>query len=180
MVHCTNCGFELPEGAGYCPKCGTTVAKVEEKSVASAPAKPTTGEPIIATWGERFVAWLIDVLIVGAVAWIIGAVVGFTGNLIPGWPSWIPFFSINLTGVIQFFYWLLMEGVYGQSFGKMVMKLKVTTLDGKPANMGQAAIQSVGKAFILVIDLVLGWFLFNKKRQRVFNYLSKTIVVRTS
>ena len=180
MGHCTNCGVELPEGAGFCPKCGTTVAKVEGPTVVAPVSAPIAGEPVIATWGERFVAWLIDVLIVGAVAWIIGAVAGFTGNLIPGWPSWIPFFSLNLTGVLQFFYWMLMEGAYGQSFGKMVMKLKVTMLDGKPANMGQSAIQSLGKAFILFIDVLLGFFLFNKKRQRVFNYLSRTIVVRAS
>jgi len=44
--------------------------------------------------------------------------------------------------------------------------------------MGQAAIQSVGKAFILWLDVLLGWLLFSKKRQRVFSYLSGTIVVR--
>jgi uncharacterized RDD family membrane protein YckC len=73
---------------------------------------------------------------------------------------------------------MLMEGLYGQSLGKMIMKLKVTRLDGKPTNLTQAAIQSVGKAFLLPLDCILGWILYPTKRQRLFNYLSETIVTR--
>jgi hypothetical protein len=38
--------------------------------------------------------------------------------------------------------------------------------------MGQAAVESVGKAFLLPLDCLLGWIL------RIFNYLSETIVIR--
>jgi uncharacterized RDD family membrane protein YckC len=61
----------------------------------------------------------------------------------------------------------------------MIMHIKVTTLDGKPAGPGRAAIESVGKAYLLPIDLILGWILHPAKMQRIFNYLSGTIVIRT-
>jgi uncharacterized RDD family membrane protein YckC len=44
--------------------------------------------------------------------------------------------------------------------------------------MAQAALESVGKAFLLPLDLILGWILHPRKRQRILNYLSGTIVLR--
>jgi len=179
MTSCKNCGYELPEGAMYCPKCGTpttpaveTVAPVDLAGVLKR-----------ATWGERFVAWLIDVVIIGAIASIISGIASLGGmatsvNLVPGWPTWLPFFNVGLNEVFLFIYWMLMEGSYGHSFGKMIMKLKVTRLDGSQPNMAQSALQSVGKAFFLWLDALLGWILFPKRRQRIFNYLSETVVIR--
>lgn len=95
-------------------------------------------------------------------------------------PNWIPFVDLGLSNVVYFLYWMFMDGIYGQSIGKAVMKIKVTRLDGKPMDMGQAALESVGKAFLLPLDCILGWIFYPKKRQRIFSYLSQTIVVRTS
>jgi uncharacterized RDD family membrane protein YckC len=179
MASCTNCGFELPEGAVFCPKCGTSVA-VPAQAVAPAASADVLK---LATWGERFVAWLIDVVIIGAIAAVIGGIAGLAGmatsvHLLQGAPTWVPFVNPGLSEVFYFLYWLILEGSYGRSFGKMVMRLKVTRMDGSSMTMVQSAIQSVGKAFIVWLDVLLGWFLFSKKRQRVFNYLSGTIVVR--
>jgi len=44
--------------------------------------------------------------------------------------------------------------------------------------MAQAAIESIGKAFLLPLDCIIGWILYPSRRQRLFNYLSDTIVVR--
>lgn len=168
MPYCKNCGTELPEGASYCPRCGTQV----EIEVG----------PTLAYWGERFVAWLIDVIILGAILILVKFLVG------PAWPSltwesnflrWVPFVDFGLNNVVYFLYWMFTEGFYGQSFGKMIMRLQVTRLNGKPANIVQVAIESVGKAFILPIDCIIGWILYTKRRQRLFNYLSETIVVKT-
>ena len=73
---------------------------------------------------------------------------------------------------------MLMEGIYGSKLGKMLMRLKVTKLDGEPIDMAQAALESVGKAFLLPLDLILGWIFHPRKRQRIFSYLSGTIVLR--
>jgi hypothetical protein len=51
-------------------------------------------------------------------------------------------------------------------------------LDGSEIGMGNAAVESLGKAFLLPLDCILGWFLYPKRRQRIFNYLSQTIVIK--
>jgi uncharacterized RDD family membrane protein YckC len=194
MAYCKNCGYTLPEGAVYCPRCGTAVTKKEEAPVGVPPSQPAevvspstsvASELKLAYWWERFLAWLIDVAIISAASWIVSFVAGLGGivtsfNLLPGWLSWIPFFSFGLTGVLQFLYWTIMEGTYAQSFGKMVLRIKVTRLDGSRPSLGHSALQSLGKAFILWIDALLGWILYPKRRQRVFNFLSGTIVVRAA
>jgi uncharacterized RDD family membrane protein YckC len=72
-----------------------------------------------------------------------------------------------------------MEGSSGQSVGKMVMRLKIVHVDGTQVNMGNAAVESVGKAFLLPLDCIVGWILYPRSRQRLFNHISRTIVVRT-
>ena len=71
-----------------------------------------------------------------------------------------------------------MEGNYGQSLGKMVMKIEVAHEDGGSIDYGRAAIQSVGKAFLLPVDLILGWILYPQREQRLFNKISETVVVK--
>ena len=181
MSCCKKCGNDLPEAAKYCPACGTSTS-TEEAPVASTVRVVSDQSDVsgvkLAFWGERFVAWLIDAIIIGIVAGILGLfslIVGVTWSF---WPSWIPFFNFNLSGVIFFLYWMFMDGLYGQSIGKMIMHLRVTRLDGGQINILAAALESVGKAFLLPLDCLLGWFLYPKGRQRIFNYISETIVVR--
>jgi len=179
MPYCRRCGTELPEGASYCPKCGTAVLLEEAPA---APVAPVTPALKLAFWGERFVAWLIDVVILGVVVGAIGLLlwwlVAQPFTWVPGWPSWLPFLNFGPSSVIYFVYWMFMEGAYGQSIGKMIMRIKVTRLDGRPVGMAYAALESVGKAFLLPLDCLLGWILYPRRRQRIFNYLSETIVVR--
>jgi uncharacterized RDD family membrane protein YckC len=176
MPYCKKCGNEFPKGAKYCSACGTAVSGEETPAT---PLTPVAVEPKLAFWGERFVAWIIDVVIIGTIVFILN-LAGLTFTWWSGWPNWIPFFNFNVNGVVLFLYWMLMDGVYGQSFGKMVMRLKVTQLDGIQIGMGPATLESVGKAFLLPLDCLIGWLLYPRRRQRIFNYLSRTIVVKTT
>jgi len=169
MSYCKKCGTELPEGSAYCPKCGTPTQSAAEPAF-----RP-------AYWGERFVAWLIDIAILGAISALIGFFLwaGWPSyGLVQGFPNWIPFVNFGSSNVVHFLYWMLMDGIYGQSLGKMIMKIKVVQLDGARVDMPQAALESVGKAFLLPFDCLLGWILYPSKGQRLFNYLSNTIVVK--
>jgi len=180
MPYCNKCGNELPEGAKYCPVCGTTVSMEEAPAASAVPAAPAAPEVSglkLAFWWERFVAWVIDAVIVGAIVGILGLFAWFASiTWWSGWPGWIPFFNFN--GIFLFLYWLFMDGTYGQSFGKMVMRIKVTRLDGSQIGMGNAALESVGKAFLLPLDVLLGWILYPRRRQRLFNHISETIVIK--
>jgi len=169
MPYCKNCGSELSEEAAYCPKCGSPVEALTQLK--------------LAYWSERFVAWLLDVIIISVILTLVRFFMpvvwpGFSS--LPSFFGWFSVFDFGFSSVVQFLYWMLMEGWYGQSFGKMVMRLKVTRLDGSPIAIEQAAVESVGKAFLLPLDCILGWLLYPRRRQRIFNYLSETIVVKAS
>lgn len=182
MPYCQKCGNELPEGAKYCPICGTAVTTREATAPSTAPTAPVRAEPPglkLAFWWERFIAWLIDIIILGVIVGILGLFAWFASiTWWSAWPGWLPFFNFSLGGVIYFLYWLFMDGAYGQSFGKMFLRLKVTRLDGSQIGMGNAALESLGKAFLLPLDCLIGWIVYPKKRQRLFNYLSETIVIK--
>lgn len=181
MSYCKKCGNALPEGAMFCPVCGTAVAEEQASAMPSAPAGTVPVEPRfeLAFWWERIVAWFIDVAIIWVILFFLGLVSWFTFQpTLAGWPAWIPFF--NVSSIAYFLYWMLMEGAHGQSFGKMIMRIKVTQLDGSQVNMANAAVESVGKAFFLPLDLLIGWLLYPRRRQRIFNYLSNTIVIKVT
>jgi hypothetical protein len=54
----------------------------------------------------------------------------------------------------------------------------VVKLDGKKPTLMMTALSSFGKAFVLPLDLMLGWIFTNQKRQRIFNKISDTIVIK--
>lgn len=161
MPYCRQCGAQLPDGAIYCPNCGAAVGM----------------QPVLASWGDRFIAWLIDFIILGVflsfIAWP-------SYLLMPHLPRWFPFVEWGFNNIVYFLYWMFMEGYGGQSIGKMVMRIKVTQLDGRPADLGQAAIESIGKAFLLPIDVLIGLIFYQEYKQRLFSYLSNTIVVKAA
>ena len=151
-----------------------------ESPQGSAPAPP---EIHLAKWTDRFFAWLIDFIIVNIVVNAVFAAVAF--------PSWFgradrwwdgDLFGSPLhylvTSAAFFAYWAFFETARGQSIGKIILKLKTVDLAGRPAGARSIAIQSFGKAFLLPIDVILGWIFTSERRQRIFNRASDTIVIK--
>jgi len=155
MVYCKKCGKELSEDAEYCSSCG---------------ARQHVDELVLASWGERLVAFIIDSLLVGIVAGMVA------------WPlRWhdpFPFLNVGVNSVFLFLYWTYLEGTEGQSLGKRAMKIRVTDLRGEPIDMSRSMYQAIGKAFLMPLDVIIGWLLYPDRQQRLFNYLSGTIVVK--
>ncbi len=120
----------------------------------------------LAKWRSRFLAWLIDILVVGAVSSIFANYLSVVMNF-------------GAHGLLLFFYWTLFEGYNGQSIGKMVLNLKVTDRKGGKINFATAALESFGKAFILPLDCLIGWIAMPNSNLRLFNRLSNTIVIKT-
>jgi len=141
-------------------------------------SKPT--ELIIARWSDRFFAWLIDYIIVAAVAFAIYLAI-FSANfdqVMSGDFEDSRSFEFGSISIVFFLYWLILESKTGQSIGKMALHLKITNLSGGQADIKSIAISSFGKAFLLPIDVIVGRLVINKKRQRIFNKLGKTIVIK--
>ncbi len=143
---------------------------------------PPQAEIVLAGWGERFLAWLIDFIIVNVALWAV-----FTAIAIPFWLAGAPERWLSgpdgpvgwgVTSLVFFAYWIYFEATTGQSLGKMALRIKTTDLAGNKVDARSAAIQSFGKAFLLPIDVILGWIFTNDKRQRIFNRAANTIVVK--
>jgi len=75
-------------------------------------------------------------------------------------------------------YWIVLEYKSGQSIGKKILHLKIVNIDGKPPSLLGVIISSFGKAFLLPIDMILGLIFTNQKRQRIFNKIGDTIVIK--
>ncbi|UTF53577.1 RDD family protein [Natronosalvus rutilus] len=129
----------------------------------------------LASWEDRFWAWLIDVLIVGAALSGLGEAVG-TLSLVTGDLSFSPSF-LGVNGLGIWLYWTALEGYNGQSAGKLVMNIAVTDERGDPIDYPTAALESFGKAFLLPLDALIGWIAMEGEYVRLFNRLSSTIVV---
>jgi uncharacterized RDD family membrane protein YckC len=169
-----------------------------------------TGAPkeiLLARWVDRFIAWIIDFVIVNVAVWIVFGLAlasqsfldieqmmvfdGNNGNEFffgregPGadWWWWSGGFlsgtlSFLITSLVFFGYWTYFEYTRGQSIGKMVMRIKTTDLYGNKPSLKGVMLGSFGKSFLLVIDIILGWIFTDEKRQRIFNRAGNTIVIK--
>ena len=149
--------------------------------------KKESREIILARWGDRFLAWLIDFVLVS-----IALAVLFSAIAIPIWffyydnndmaaarayQSVQPLHYI-ISSAAFFGYWTYFEYSSGQSIGKRLLKIKTVDLFGNRIDIKNSAIESFGKAFLLPIDVILGWIFSNNKRQRIFSRISNTIVIK--
>jgi len=164
--------------------------KIKPISQSSSSSSPTTTTEtiVLARWIDRFIAWLIDFIILSIGLGILFAVIS-----LPFWivfPQWFESSNMNMafrnvgpfnyiiSSLVFMAYWTYFESTSGQSIGKKLLHLKTTTFDGKNIDAKTAAIESFGKAFLLPLDVILGWIFTNNKRQRIFNRASNTIVIK--
>jgi uncharacterized RDD family membrane protein YckC len=132
---------------------------------------------IIAKWKDRFLAWLVDFIIISMISTSI-FFISFQylnhnfENFISNDGMYIP------TSIMFFSYWVILEYKTGQTIGKKMFNLKiVNNLGGRPSLIG-VIISSFGKSFILPVDIILGWIITNEKHQRIFNKLGDTLIIK--
>lgn len=139
--------------------------------------------------GIRFLAILIDMIIIGIVARIVtlplGASLGVTVNQQTGAISiasvyWI---IVTIQLLITFLYFTILEGRYGQTVGKIVLKIKVLKADGSPINYKDACIRTIlrvidGVPFIVpyLLGAILIWS--SDTKQRIGDRVAHTVVVQ--
>jgi uncharacterized RDD family membrane protein YckC len=148
---------------------------------------------VLASWIDRFVAWLIDVVIVSIGLGILFALISIlfwaaVSDSFDGGSTYMnmaprnlgaPWFPYIISSIVFMAYWTYFESTTsGQSIGKRVMHLRTTDLNGNTLDIKTAAIESFGKAFLLPFDVLLGWIFTNDKRQRIFNRVSDSVVVK--
>jgi len=134
---------------------------------------------IIAKWTDRFLAWLIDFIIISVISTsIILASFGTMDYEYEEDIFWAESTQYIPTSILFFVYWVILEYKTGQTIGKKILNLKVVNIRGEKPDLKGVLISSFGKSFLLPFDVILGWILTNENRQRIFNKLGDTLVVK--
>ena len=137
----------------------------------------TSSKIILAKWKDRFFAWIVDFIIISAISTLV-IFISFQSldheleNFIMNDGTYVP------TSIMFFLYWIILEYKTGQTIGKKMFNLKITNSQGEKASLIGIVISSFGKSFILPIDMILGLIITNEKRQRIFNRIGNTIVIK--
>lgn len=100
------------------------------------------------TVGHRFIASIIDSLL--TLPFIL--LTSFLTSFLDFSPVLMTV-SANLTGILSVFYKILMHGYYGQTLGKMAVKVKVLDSSERPIVVGQAALRSLPQIVVLFFGL---------------------------
>ena len=102
-------------------------------------------EILIARWTDRFIAWLIDFIIIFSICASIFAAI--FGTLDVKWNEDMMFSestSYIPASLLFLGYWIILEYKIGQSIGKKILHLKVVNIDGKPPSLLGVIISSFG------------------------------------
>ena len=76
------------------------------------------------------------------------------------------------------FYYVYLHGAFGQTFGKMALRIKVVNEDGSPLDYRKAFLRWFGYFLCdLTLDLGYLWAAFDLRKQGLHDKVCKTIVV---
>jgi len=119
--------------------------------------------------GPRFLALLIDTIIIG----VVGAILGVIFRNSPG-------LSGGVTGLLALAYFIVLEATQGATLGKMALGLRVTRTDGAPISWTESIIRNllriIDGLFVYLVGAILIWT--SPLKQRLGDRVAKTVVVR--
>ena len=217
-MFCSKCGANVPEGVAFCSACGQPVAStpvvppIPPASSAPPPAPvpnqyppayvppgqaawQTSARPPVAYAGFwlRFVAFIIDAIVLGFAGWII--TIPFMASLgmrqtFMGYRPTSPQELLPLLGallkiaiirtILDWLYFALMESSAWQAtLGKKALGLEVTDLDGRRVSFGRATGRFFAKIISSII-LCIGYIMigFTEKKQGLHDMIAGTLVIR--
>jgi uncharacterized RDD family membrane protein YckC len=122
--------------------------------------------------GSRFIALLIDGIILG----IIGSVIGL---IVDGDPASANGTTSLLSIVISAAYFIGMIGSTGMTLGGRVLGVKVVDANGQQPSYGTAAIRWIG-SYVSAIILLIGYLMafWDSKKQTLHDKIASTYVVK--
>lgn len=138
---------------------------MEYQAQAQAPAVQYVGV------GPRFLAVLIDGIILGIIAGLLVALLGSQQAGATG----------GLTGLIALVYFIVMEATRGATIGKMALGLRVVRVDGGSISWTESIVRNllriVDGLFAYLVGAIFIWT--SPLKQRLGDKVARTVVVRT-
>jgi uncharacterized RDD family membrane protein YckC len=124
-------------------------------------------------WIRRLVAFIIDSVIVWIGTAIIAAII-----FMP-WVIFNPLIGPFFAGILSILYFALLEFWYGWTFGKRIMNLKTTKIDGQKPPLDAAFIRNVSKIYwiLVLLDVIIGLATPGDPHQKVTDRIAGTTVV---
>jgi uncharacterized RDD family membrane protein YckC len=135
-------------------------------------------------WLLRLVALIIDSILLGIIAWIIGTF-GLIGFIATGAFGFWFFGGIWLIiwllyGIIAVLYFFVLDVAWQGTIGKRVLGLQVQTVNGARINYSQSFIRNISKIFtpFLILDWLIGILTPGDKRQKYTDRAAGVVVVQ--
>jgi len=211
-MYCVKCGQQLSDGDRFCTRCGAPIESGPAPQATPVPAPspvpqtPTAPAPNPApAWStpaqslryagfwRRFVAALIDGVIVGLLWFVMSGLYAFVTSRILETTAFSPdgvalgraLWLISagrwvMGALLVLVYFAIPEGTRrGASPGKLVMRLHVARTDGAAAGLGRSvlrtALKPLSAAPLMLGFLMAGW---NRRKQALHDLLSRSVVLR--
>jgi uncharacterized RDD family membrane protein YckC len=196
-LQCSNCGSLNEPDSSFCSQCGEILLSEDRATVEDVTKKteveifePTGNKLVVAEGWPRFWAWLIDILITGAIASTFSSILFFATSDWSWWSFgiWSPFqwfFSLGPSSIVFFVYTVAMEHYYGQTLGKMALNLEIVSeATGDRPILQDIIISAIGKSFFLPIDVILGLIVKDQTQvpdlnQRLTQKWARTVVIQS-
>jgi uncharacterized RDD family membrane protein YckC len=205
-MFCSRCGIRVVEGNRFCQACGQEVGGAVAAPAGIAGAFPPTTAGAAQVSGPleyggfwaRFVAAVIDGLILGIPFWIVVVLLMF---MFGGFGMMMrrsaadpraaaaflaPVFGLFFLGMIAFVVveWLYFAGMESSArqatFGKSVMSLRVTNYEGQRISFGHASGRFFAKIISGLIPFAIGYIMagFTAKKQALHDLIAGTLVLK--
>ena len=184
MPFCRKCGKELDAEAAFCPKCGTSVNPGAASQAPVSGMDSVIKEPVAQEyWFQRFIAYVIDSVLVFVVVGVIAVLLAIPIFFISG-PAAM---AAMLTGVFSFvagiflvLYFTVTESVTGASLGKRMMGLAVKAKGGQKPTFVEALARNVSKIYwvLLLLDIIVGLATTKEYTQKFSDRMVGTSVVK--
>lgn len=179
-LFCPKCGAENVAGAGNCAKCGAELPNL----IPITPDAPR--QPLIPTFTvgyagfwRRFVALIIDGMVMGAIGFVLSMITGYRMDVNANPHLSHLMYQNTFSMIISWLYYALMESSkYQGTLGKMALGIVVTDLNGYKVSFARATGRYFGK-IISFMTLTIGFMMagFTARKQALHDMIAGCLVL---
>jgi len=129
--------------------------------------------------GPRLAAQIIDAIILSIIFFIIGF--GMSGSFTFSFENEAAYSIIALNALIDFLYFIVLEGTSGATLGKRLVKMKVVRENGSPCGIRPSFVRNILRIIDeLPVLYIIGMILISRsdKKRRLGDRVGKTVVIK--